>query len=667
MRHCQIVVLLILGNLLLNVHSSYASKLDSLLAALKATSRSDTDYVTIANGAVEAYLLQNESDSAIQLATRALQAASQLHFSRGEAQSKFLLGKSFIYKSNYVAGMQWIVQARKDYQSLHDERGMAACSFQEGIVSYYTNKTYTEALKDFNESRDSYRLLGDSLMTSVSTYLIGLCYSDLGNYLKAEEELRSALASKKAIGDDHGYYECLGGLANVLLATGRYEESSKFHKECLVFFEKEENLAGVAQAHLGLGKVSMATNKDDSALNFLQKAFSEGKQSSYSPVILNSSQLLYENFEKRMDYKNALFYLKQYYAARDSEFNADNARKIAALQYDLDLTRKQSQIDRLSQQRQTDRIFQILLLAGIAVLLFFLVLWYQRYRFKLKTNQQLEKINEDLNNTMTTLKKTQSQLLLSEKLASVGQLTAGVAHEINNPINFVTGNISPLKRNFAALKNLLQKIEELKEGTDPQSKLAEIESLKKEIDFDYTMEESEKLLSGIEEGSRRTAAIVKGLRQFSRIDEDTKKLANINEGIESTLLLLQNKLKFQNIEVVPSFGDIPQIHCFPGQLNQVFMNLLTNAIDAIGSNGKIFIITALEGDRLKISVRDTGQGMPEEVKKKIFDPFFTTKEVGKGTGLGLSISYGIIEKHNGTIEVRSEPGKGTEFIILLPL
>lgn len=281
--------------------------------------------------------------------------------------------------------------------------------------------------------------------------------------------------------------------------------------------------------------------------------------------------------------------------------------------------------------------------------------------------QKVEKKSAELEDALETLKKTQSQLLLSEKLASVGQLTAGVAHEINNPINFVTGNINPLKRNFESLKKLLQKIGGLKTDGDAKTELAEIDSLKKEMDFDYTIEESEKLLSGIEEGSRRTAAIVKGLRQFSRIDEDTKKLANINEGIESTLLLLQNKLKFQNIEVIPSFGDIPQIHCFPGQLNQVFMNLLTNAIDAIGSNGKIFITTALEGDRLKISVRDTGQGMPEEVKKKIFDPFFTTKEVGKGTGLGLSISYGIIEKHNGTIEVRSEPGKGTEFIILLPL
>ena len=290
--------------------------------------------------------------------------------------------------------------------------------------------------------------------------------------------------------------------------------------------------------------------------------------------------------------------------------------------------------------------------------------------------EKVEKKSTELEETLTTLKRTQNQLLLSEKLASVGQLTAGVAHEINNPINFVTANINPLKKNFELLKRLFHKMDDLKNDGNLQSHLREIQALKKEIDFDYTIDESEKLLSGIEEGSRRTATIVKGLRQFSRMDEDVKKKANINEGIESTLVLLQNKMKYQNIEAVLSLGEIPDINCYPGQLNQVFMNLFTNAIDAIGdlssSSGssperKIFITTSSDKQSVKISVRDTGQGMSEEVRKKIFDPFFTTKEVGKGTGLGLSISYGIIEKHNGSIEVKSEIGRGTEFIILLPI
>src|SRR6185436_3083631 len=253
------------------------------------------------------------------------------------------------------------------------------------------------------------------------------------------------------------------------------------------------------------------------------------------------------------------------------------------------------------------------------------------------------------------LQQTQQQLVQSEKMASLGQLTAGVAHEINNPINFVSANVNPLKRNFAELLDLINKKKEISSD-----------------DLNYTINETHQLISGIEEGSRRTAEIVKGLRNFTHLDEEEIKKTNINEGIESTLVLLRNKLSQLNIELIKSFGNLPEINGYPGQLNQVFMNIISNAVDSFGENvtenkeRKIFIATTKEGNRIKISIRDTGMGMTQEVKKKVFDPFFTTKDVGKGTGLGLSISYGIIEKHGGKIEVESEVNKGCEFIIWLP-
>jgi signal transduction histidine kinase len=266
-----------------------------------------------------------------------------------------------------------------------------------------------------------------------------------------------------------------------------------------------------------------------------------------------------------------------------------------------------------------------------------------------RTSEVLKQ-NEMLETTLENLRDTQVQLVHSEKMASLGQLTAGVAHEINNPINFVSANISPLKRNF---EELVTFIKQKKEASSSE--------------LDYTIDETKQLLSGIEEGSRRTAEIVKVLRNFSRLDEEDMKKANVNEGINSTLMLLQNKIKHQHIEVVKSLDDLPEIECYPGQLNQVFMNIISNAIDAIGENGKITVASAIEKKYIKISIRDTGKGMSHEIKQKIFDPFFTTKDVGKGTGLGLSISYGIVEKHNGKIEVESEEGKGTEFNIILPV
>ncbi|MCB0804680.1 MAG: PAS domain S-box protein [Bacteroidales bacterium] len=274
--------------------------------------------------------------------------------------------------------------------------------------------------------------------------------------------------------------------------------------------------------------------------------------------------------------------------------------------------------------------------------------------------------NKALNSALNDLRKTQAQLIDSEKMASLGQLTAGVAHEINNPINFVSGNVQPLRRDIQDVLEVLKQYDKIIETLKLEDNFEKIRELKAEIDFEFVLQEINHLLDGIGEGAQRTAEIVKGLRNFSRMDEHELKIADINQGIESTLLILHNKLK-QTIEVVKDYGDIPDIMCYPGQLNQVFMNVINNAVESIEGEGKITIKTRMEKNRILISVKDSGKGIPDKVRKKIFDPFYTTKEVGKGTGLGLSISFGIVEKHNGTIEVKSKPGEGSEFIIAIPV
>jgi PAS domain S-box-containing protein len=274
-------------------------------------------------------------------------------------------------------------------------------------------------------------------------------------------------------------------------------------------------------------------------------------------------------------------------------------------------------------------------------------------------NNELEKILHDLQHA-------QMQLVESEKMASLGQLTAGIAHEINNPINFVSANIEPLKTDFEDIKLLLNKYASLHDSPHLQNELAEINRIREEIDISYLEEEISALLNGIEEGATRTKEIVVGLRNFSRLDEIDLKYANINEGLSSTLMLLQNKFKTR-ITIIKDYGDIPDIECFPGKLNQVFMNILSNAFSAIPGEGTITIRTWQEDKYVKVSIQDTGTGMTEKVKNRIFEPFFTTKDVGEGTGLGLSISYGIIQRHNGKIEVSSKVGKGSTFVITLPI
>jgi len=285
--------------------------------------------------------------------------------------------------------------------------------------------------------------------------------------------------------------------------------------------------------------------------------------------------------------------------------------------------------------------------------------------------EELQTSNEELNVALKNLKEAQTQLVEREKMASLGQLTAGIAHEINNPINFVTSNIKPLKLDIQDIRSLLDKYDALPNTTDIQGALRDIAAFKQQIDIDYIHEEISSLIKGIEDGASRTSEIVRGLRTFSRLDESDVKSVDLHEGIDSTLVLLKNSIP-TNVKVIKDYGSLPKIECYAGKINQVFMNILTNAFNAIKTNNQdreeaVTITTREDNGLALISIKDTGPGMTEQVKEKIFDPFFTTKDVGEGTGLGLSIVFSIIEKHNGRIEVITAPDKGAEFIIYLPM
>jgi signal transduction histidine kinase len=280
-------------------------------------------------------------------------------------------------------------------------------------------------------------------------------------------------------------------------------------------------------------------------------------------------------------------------------------------------------------------------------------------------NETSRKQKRELELTLENLKLAQSQLIQSEKMASVGVLTAGIAHELNNPINFVSGNVFPLKQDLDEIFSVLKEYDEAILKNKLEGFFTEVEALKEKLEFSFLIKEIFSLLKGIEEGANRSSEIIKGLRSFSRLDDEMCQFYDIHEGIDSSLVLLQNKIKDQ-ITVRKDYGDFDGLECFPSKLNQVIMNILTNSIQAMDGKGDLFIQTVSSAIGIKIIIKDNGKGMTPEVKEHIFDPFFTTKDVGQGTGLGLAISYGIIEKHNGNIDVISEPGKGTEFIISLP-
>lgn len=269
----------------------------------------------------------------------------------------------------------------------------------------------------------------------------------------------------------------------------------------------------------------------------------------------------------------------------------------------------------------------------------------------------------ELKQSLEDLKAAQSQLVEAEKMSSLGQLTAGIAHEINNPINYISSNIPPLKRDLA---DILEVLEAYRKGTPAEDMAA----LELRMDLEQTVAEVDVILRSMEDGANRSADIVRGLRTFSRLDEGDLKRADVEEGITSTLKLLTPLTK-DRISVELDLQASETIECLPGKLNQVFMNILNNAVHAVvkqhgPAGGRISIVTTQSHGHTMVTITDNGTGMDDATRARVFDPFFTTKEVGEGTGLGLSIAHSIIEKHHGRIEVDSIPGQGTAFTIVLP-
>ncbi len=284
-------------------------------------------------------------------------------------------------------------------------------------------------------------------------------------------------------------------------------------------------------------------------------------------------------------------------------------------------------------------------------------------------HERVRRRNEEIEKAHLALQEAQAQLVQSEKLASVGQLAAGVAHEINNPIGFITSNLGTLKSYAELMKRLLEGYRRHATAGDDAAQqgelLAELRELEETEDIEFVLEDLDELLSDSIAGAARVKDIVQGLKSFSRVDEAKLAEEDLHAGIESTLKVVANEIKY-NCSIEKDFGDLPPVTCNLAQVNQVFMNLLVNASQAMESQGTITITTRADGDFAVVKFRDTGSGIPADKLGSIFDPFFTTKPVGSGTGLGLSISYGIIQDHGGTIEVESEVGVGTEFAIRLP-
>ncbi|WP_207431562.1 tetratricopeptide repeat-containing sensor histidine kinase [Sabulibacter ruber] len=717
-------LLLLLSFLLSNLLVAQTASQDSLQALLKTAT--DTTRVNILLELSKAY---NGSDQAkaIAYAQEALAASRTHHFPKGEAYALKSLGLASVSVGNYPEVIRYWERSLAIFNQLGDKVGASNMLSNIGVIYSIQGweakaiEFYLKSLKKAEESGDKLRIatallnigaeyynnpatvdkalayylralplskeIGDKTTLGTLTVNIGEIYFVKGDHNKALSYYQEALNILQTDGIKDKVAYTLNNIGKVYAARGDLPKALEQHQKARDIANSVSAKLEEAQALNYIGQINLKLNRANQALATFLQSKSIASALGANHELKDAYAGLAQAYQSLADYQKAYQYQSLLLGIKDTLYNAETKEKINNLeaayqnekkQNQIDLLTKDSQLKQASLQRQ--QVFRNALLAVLGLIIIIAVVLFFNIRNKVKANQLLQRKNAEINaqkeelatqrdhleKTYNDLLNTQEQLVQSEKMASLGQLTAGVAHEINNPINFVSVGIESLRVNFADIVEVAKGYFQLKPGEDNTQHLLKLEKLKKEVEVESLIQESEHLFSSVKNGATRTKEIVKSLKNFTRLDEDNLKKADLHEGLDSTLVILNNQLK-NRIKIVRNYGDLQEINCYPGQLNQVFMNILNNAAQAIPGEGTIAIKTYTDDDYAVIKIRDTGTGMTEEVKKHIFEPFFTTKDVGEGTGLGLSISYGIIEKHKGKIEVESHPGEGTEFTIRIPL
>ena len=618
----------------------------------------------------------------------------------GEGASLYNIGSIYEYMGDYNRSLEYYMKALKLKEETQDMSGLVYVYSGIGNIYKY-QKNYDLALENFNKCLDISEELDFKNEIAYSKYNIGLIYNELHDYEKALSYHQESLEIRRAINDKNGIATSEQALGDIHFNLGEYEEALQHLMEALEIATDIGNKWSLISALLSIGDIYTETDQYDKVLQYLNRALEMAGEINSKTLTKRSYQSLSEYYESIDAYESALDYFKLYSELSDSMYNDETSKQITAMQtlYETEKKDKEIQLQKAEikgnvAELRRRNIQRYALLGGITLVILLMAALHRGYIHKRTTNILLTEQNREINqhkeeikaqrdyletlnkelwmqkaeleNVLKNLKSTQSQLVESERMASLWQLTAGLAHELNNPVNFISGNVKPLKRDIEDILQVISAYDSVVKEQKLEGNFTRVEALKEQLELDFLIEEINKLLEGINEGALRSGQIVKGLRSFSGLDSDSYEYTNIHEGMDSAVHLLEARLG-DRIMVNKNYGDIPNIECLPAKLNQVFLHLLSNSIQAIEGKGEISIETSLTDSTIKISVKDSGQGMEAEVLANVFEPFFTTHDVGEGVGLGLSISYGIVKQHGGRIDVKSAPGEGSEFVITLPL
>lgn len=609
------------------------------------------------------YLDESNMDSFLVYSKIIEEKSRKINYQRGICDSYRLMGIYYECRAEYGKAIEWHLKNLQLSEELNDnESKLSALSDLSG--QFHFLKQYDKAKFYVKKAIALSEQIPTKPKRVSSFYLnLGIFYRETHQPDSALINYKKSLEIKKKIKDSTGIANVNINISTLLIDQKKYEQAQPYLNYNIKYHQRKNDEVNLWFDYFNVSRIYLEKRKFATSQKYIEDALAIAKKIHSKQKEQESYALYMSLYQEKGDYKNALEMSQKFQQIQSEIINVETNRNVAELQekYEADKREQQNQVlgaelETQKWQKQTVAIVAVgvtllAMLAGLA--------WWQnrkKNRLLSHKNEELQAQKAQLENTLQRLHQMREQLILSEKMASIGQLTAGIAHEINNPISFVANNVQALKLDLADLLELM---------TQEQRENPAFVELHQEI---------QTLMASIERGVDRTGDIVQGLRIFARNEEGEFTKVDLHQCIDAAVTLLSFEIR-DRCQIIKRYGTIPLINGLSGKLNQVFLNILTNAVQAVLSVhpeatppvGLIEIVTFKALNWVEVRITDNGSGMDEATRKRIFEPFFSTKPVGEGTGLGMAICYGIIEQHHGTIKVLSEKGQGTTIVIELPI
>jgi signal transduction histidine kinase len=676
------------------------SAADSLEQVVRHSVR-DTTFVKNAL-AISRNLRRSDITKALVYGKLAVRVADSLQWKSLNYKLDANLGTVYTLRNIYDSAHLYTDRALEEVILTPDSASLAGIYVAQGILyDYEGNKS--QALKAYMASLEIQKKINGQQANALGS--IASLYKSLGDYKQAYTYDSLAVEDARLRKDESTLHLLLGNITVELIQLGRFEEARKNLLQVVTYQEKQGNTFPLLNAYMRLARVELALHHLERARGYGEKSLALAKVVGNARSLTEAWELMGDiavqsgNFTDGKKYLTEGFHIadslkmleharnmstrlsRVHYYLHDlpqarhydslyekfaSEFGSQQqAKAMEELQVKYGTEQKELENNLLKSEKAQQRRMLFLITGGLLLVMGLLAVAVRQRRLISRQKDEIEVRNTHLSKALQDLKSTQAQLIQAEKMASIGQLTAGIAHEINNPLNFIKGGTESLSEAIHKLQRVLEATDGLQPGryAEAAERLAQV---KEETDYQETMTDVGKLIKTVLLGAERTSAIVSSLQKFSYRGESAMTSVSLSELLDETLLLMKGELGTR-IAVERHYApDVRPVECRPLEISQVFLNLLLNAAQAISGPGKITITVSGTPVGAEVRIADSGVGIPPEYLTKVFDPFFSTKAVGKGTGLGLSISYGLIQHHKGIIEVASPPGEGATFVMRLP-